>query len=134
MTTRAGFNSVNEYQVSSLPWVTSSTITGLKYHRFPWVTKYFVFKNSGNNLMKISFSETGLSTSNYFPVDPTGSLRLDVRIKEIFLSGAGGEEYSLFAGLTTIDEREGVRFLTGSFPTNSAFLLLSPLYYTYRRW
>lgn len=116
----AGFSSVSEYQVSAMPWVTASTITGTKLHRFPWVTRYFVLKNEGPGSMKVSFSETGFSTSNYFNVDTSGSLSLEVRVKELFLSGAGGTAYNLFAGLTTIKSNEAPTLSTASLPSGSA--------------
>jgi hypothetical protein len=44
-----GYNSVNDYLVSSLPWVTSSTATSgsIKKHEFEKVSSYLMIMNNG---------------------------------------------------------------------------------------
>lgn len=118
----SGFSNVSEYQVSSMPWLTSSTITGIKLHRFPWVTQYFILKNDGAARICVYFTETGLTTNNYFPVDTSGSLSLSTRVSELYLSGSAANPYSLFAGLTTIPTKDMPVLTSSNLPTNSAIL------------
>ena len=62
--------------------------------------------------MLVSFTFNGFATSNYIRLVATEGIAAEVRIKSLFISGSSGE-YSLFAGLTTIDENK-MPILTGS--------------------
>lgn len=93
---------------------------------FPYVTKHLTIRNTGGNDLRVAFSysgsfapgeshDGGVKSShqhrNYFLI-PTGSAAanaeatqtFDVRCKEVFLLGDGGNTgFSLVAGLTTIN-------------------------------
>lgn len=117
---KSGFAYVPEYQVSALPWVTSSTVPvdGV-IHRFPWATQYFVVQNDSANQIKIGFSPS-VSGSKYFPIGVSGSLALDVRIIDLYITGTAGSQYSLFAGLTTIDRNVSPVLSVHVLPTGSS--------------
>ena len=94
--------------------------------RFPYVTKHLTIRNTGGNDLRLAFSYSGSFAPgeshhagsksehqhrNYFLV-PTASSNqggseiqtFDIRCKEIFLLGDGGNTgFSLVAGLTTIN-------------------------------
>ena len=102
-----GFNpgqgSVAEYQVSSVPWVTSSTISGIVQYTWPSLSRFFVIKNSsGSNSIKVGFTNLGIvSSSNNFPVGANESFTGDFRLKTLFVSGSGNT-IALIVGLTGI--------------------------------
>jgi hypothetical protein len=107
-----GFDFMPAYACPALPWVTSSIVNGTNRHDFGKVTKFFNVKNTGGVDIYISFTLNGLSTGHYVKLVPTESVAAEVRIKTLYVSGSSGE-YSLFAGLTTIDETK-MPILTGS--------------------
>lgn len=109
---RAGFDWTAEYMVSSLPWVTSSTASGIKHHEFPKVTKEFVIKNQGAGNIIIAFTRNGLNSSNYIQLVATEAFSASIRVKDLWISGSGAS-YTLFAGLTLVDRRD-MPVLTGS--------------------
>ena len=156
---KAGPNSVPAYQMSGIPYVTSSINNtevpnsgggaNVKpiHVSFPYVTKNFTIRNTGNSELRLAFSFTGSydpgatvkgggtvpSTNifgrNYFLI-PTGSgnqghngeiQTFDIRCKELFLFGNGGTTgFSLIAGLTTIPAGQ-FPILTGSVNGSTGF-------------
>jgi hypothetical protein len=123
----AGF--VPAYQVSALPFVTSSSTTGVHatnqtHIRFGSVTRWLVVRNIGGKPLKVGFTSNGIAGTgahsssfdgqsqtpatgrNYFIVPVSGSTqRLEVRCKELFLTAEEGlTGYSLFAGVTGIHD------------------------------
>ena len=117
---KCGVDFVPEYQISALPWVTSSTVSGYKRHRFStteedppltgsdgelihrWdrVTKWIIVKNNSSLNLSVGFTPRGLTTSsNYIVLGDNESFSADLRIKEIWLSGSGNT-YQIVAGLT----------------------------------
>lgn len=109
---RAGFDLTSEYMVSSLPWVTSSTVSGIKHHQFPKVTREFVIKNQGAGNIVFAFTQNGLTSGNYVQLVATEAFSASIRVKDLWMSGSGAS-YTLFAGLTVIDRRD-MPTLTGS--------------------
>lgn len=114
-----GLGSVPEYVVSSLPWVTASTATTattLNY-QFPKVTRYIQFSNHGTvgQLIRVGFTQNGVEGTNSIKIDGTQTVRLDVRVKEIFVRSDGGASpaFSFLAGLTMIPSKF-MPTLTGS--------------------
>jgi hypothetical protein len=137
---KAGANSVPAYQMSGIPFVTSSAATEVLRADnaavdpiqvdFPFVTKNIKIANIGANILRVAFSFTGSQTPgqgakgggltrNYFLIQPSGSVDgtivdFDVRCKSIFFTAEGGTTgFSLFAGLTRIDKSQ-FPVLTGS--------------------
>jgi hypothetical protein len=126
---KAGANSVPAYQMSGIPFVTSSATSEVPRGDnasptpiqvdFPFVTKNVKVRNIGAGSLRVSFSALGgitpgqgtkgaSLTSNYFlipPKDDAGNAGSD---NSIVTTG-----FSLFAGLTRIDKSQ-FPVLTGS--------------------
>jgi hypothetical protein len=160
---KGGPNLVPAYQMSGIPYVTSSvasevfgpddnTVSIPTKVSFPYVTKFITVRNTGINELRVGFSPNGVikqgerltdvnaakatGGSNFFLI-PTGSgthgsvQTFEVRCKAVyFLSNATKNndptasarctDFSLLAGLTTIDESV-FPTLTGSVNGSTAF-------------
>lgn len=99
------------YQVSSLPYLTSSVITNGQVHKyeFPFVTKFINIANKGTNAgdrVCLSFTERGLdpAVGNYITLEQGETVSHEVRTTVMFVSCSYGTsvDYQLFCGLTTI--------------------------------
>lgn len=117
-----GEYAVPAYQISALPYVTSSTISAGQIHTydFKFVTKFISVVNRGSNAadqLAIAFTENGLKSTvgNYFTLDQRDTVREEVRTTTLFVSCSAGTNvnYQLFCGLTTIPA-ESFLPLTGS--------------------
>jgi hypothetical protein len=111
----AGANFVPAYQVSGVPYVTSSLSSNLTTTPvqidFPYATRFFVVNNIGTVPLRIGFTANGVnakgegSVSNYFLLEASGTTgRLELRCKSLFIRTAnstGG--YTLMAGLSGVD-------------------------------
>ncbi len=111
---------VPAYQVSSVPYVTSSTITlgQIKKFEFGNVSRFLTIKNLGapSSVIAVGFTEAGLRTSNsnYYILSGSETLNTEIRTDRLFLSGvAGSPTFSLIAGLTAIPAKSFTE-LTGS--------------------
>ena len=129
-----GVGDVPSYQLSAIPFVTSSAgtevgvITPVKVS-FPSVTRFIIINNTdaaGGDKLRVGFTEAGVKgegghnnsaadRSNYFllnPAETTG--RMEIRCKELFfLSAANTTGFSIMAGLTPINNSQ-YPVLTGS--------------------
>ena len=139
---KMGPNAVPAYQISGIPYVTSSAATEVPradnahVHPikvdFPFVTKNIKVRNIGANSLRVAFTYSGSQTpgqgaklggltSNYFLIPPTDAdggdnsiVDFDVRCKSIFFTAEGGTTgFSVFAGLTQIQSSQ-FPILTGS--------------------
>jgi len=97
------------YQISSVPFVTSSTLTlgEIKQINFSTVSRFLILKNTGATAtaMAVAFTNNGLkpANSNYFILSGSDSFSAEVRTDRIFLSGSvGASTFTLFAGLTYV--------------------------------
>jgi len=119
-----GLGSVGSYQMSGIPFATSSltvpvnSAVPLKI-QFPYVAKFVtvVNENTGSNVaMRVGFSILGVSGSgtNYFLLDNGESYTGEWRIEDIFLisNSTSQTSASVIAGLTPIPR--GVPAITGS--------------------
>jgi len=114
---------VGNYQVSSIPYLTSSQLSAgeTREIQFPRVTRFVFLQNNSaaGNTIAMGFTENGTkgnptSNTNNFVVAGGGSVKLDLRLKSLFLSAsAGTAEFSLVAGLTEI-QPEMLGLLSGS--------------------
>lgn len=113
----SGPNFVPEYQVSSLPWVTSSSVTTgvVKEHAFEFVSRFLVVKNTDASAnLAIAFTATGNSNNRAFVLTPGQTLQVEIRTKSVFVSTPGASAtYQILAGLTQIPARN-FPALTGS--------------------
>ena len=118
---KADPNYVPNYQLSGIPYVTSSadsevTTGGIVTVNFPFATRDIFVQNVGSNRLKVGFTENGAKgtdTENNFILEPKekvgSSLNFNVRCKSLFFQSlTGPTSFSLFAGLTPVG--------SGSFP------------------
>jgi len=111
----SGQHNTAEYLASGLPYVTaSSTGSEVTVIEFPFVTKFFLVKNTGSSSMGFGFTANGVVGSNSFTLEPSQSFQGDIRVKDLFLhSGGGTNTFEVIAGLTGI-ARKNFPVLTGS--------------------
>ena len=133
--------SVVEYQVSGIPYVTSSTATEVlqasataqaTHIKFPSVTQWFSVFCIGSNPVHVGFTQNGVrdstatTTLNRFTVPAVKTTDggvatsgiISVRCKELFFLGDGGTTgFQVVAGLTAAN--------SGSFPTLTGSLITS---------
>lgn len=113
--TYGGPNSVPEYQVSAVPWVTSSVLTtSVTEIQFPQVTRFISVYNFGGPAVKVGFTRNGVNGSgtNYYMLPTSASFSGDFRVKSLFIAGSGNT-INVVAGLTMINTRD-FPVITGS--------------------
>lgn len=99
-----GINHVPAYQVSGVPFASGNldATSGLQI-TFPYVSRWFEVINTSNTVLKVGFSQLGVTGTNYFEVPISGSSgRLEVKVSEIYLNGGADGKTSVVAGLTGI--------------------------------
>lgn len=117
----SGFGLVGEYQVSGLPWITSSVLAAgeMKEYRFDYVSKWILVKNlTGGSTVNVGVTPNGVQkTGNYFTLLGGESAQLDWRCARLYVSASlGTPGVSVIAGLTGISTRHSglVSALTSS--------------------
>jgi len=120
---RPGIGNAASYQVSGIPWVSSSlTIpasgsTPLEIS-FPLVTKSVIVKNSstGSVNMRVGFSENGVKGTNFFLLSAGESFAADLKVTRVYLMSNNGTVLtgSVIAGLTNIPATELTNNWSGS--------------------
>jgi hypothetical protein len=129
-----GPNFVPAYQVSGIPYVTSSAC-GKNPERvdFPSATRFFVVQNhgklagnTGTANLRVGFTENGVNgaeNKNYFTLTASGSTsRLEIRCKTLFfraddIATGGKIKFDVLAGLAAVD--------SGQFPVLTGSLALT---------
>lgn len=120
---KADPNYVPNYQLSAIPYVTSSAASEVTDSPisvdFPYVTKFVTVHNTGGGKLRVGFTQDGVNgtlTNNYFVLDTQGvnqhaMVTFDVRCKQMWFrrDASTDTDFSLFAGLTPV--------ASGSFPT-----------------
>lgn len=110
------------YQMSALPYLTSSVITNGEVHsyQFPYVTRFIDVVNRGigaGDKIVLAFTENGLkpNVGNFVTLDQGASVNEEIRTTTLFISCSAGTnvDYQIFCGLTTIPARNFLT-LTGS--------------------
>jgi len=129
---KAGINHVPSYQISGIPYVTSSNLqectsetTSIRV-QFPYVTSWIIVQCTGsatsNGTLKFGFSDNGVtsrakvSDNRFFILkDGQSTPRLELRCKELYFarSGSVSTGFNVIAGLTTI-VRGNLIDITGS--------------------
>ena len=115
---KPGLNSVGQYQMSGIPYVSSSIVVRPSDHTpmvvgFPTMTKFITVTNehSGSNApLRVGFTSTAFGTTvatdkHYFVLNNGESYTGEFRVSKIFLAGDGavGSTGSIIAGLTQIE-------------------------------
>lgn len=114
-----GLQNVGSYQVSGIPFVTSSitapVVGGTPVEvSFPQVTQRIFVQNNNNQDLRVGFSSNGVKDGNYFLVHKHGSgtpshlnaLELRVKVSSIYLlcnDASNTTTVSVAAELTNID-------------------------------
>ena len=101
---------VPAYQISAVPFVTSSNVSlgEIREIRFDFVTRFFTVKNTGasTNVISIGFTQNGMSStrSNFFTLSGSEAFSGEIRTSALFISGSAGATtpFTLVAGLTNI--------------------------------
>lgn len=115
---RSGPGLVAEYQISALPYVTSSVAQSgsVTQINFPYVTSFLTVKNTSTaGELAIGFTYSGTLGTNKVTLGPNSSFGADFRVKQLFLTSTSGSStsYELVAGLTLVQSRD-FPVLTGS--------------------
>lgn len=104
---------VPAYQMSAVPYVTSSNISAGEIHviNFNQVTRFFNVQNVGTvttDTIAVAFTQNGLSTGNYFTLGQGVSFRDELRTVCLFVSCSSGTDvpYQVIAGLTNISNHQ----------------------------
>ena len=117
-----GLGSVGSYQMSGIPYVSSSitvpanSSTPLRIS-FPYVAKFVTVINTGSVVtpnLKVGFSQNGVAGVNFYSLAYGESYTGEWRIEDIYLfsSTTAQTSASIIAGLTTIPR--GVPAISGS--------------------
>jgi len=122
---KPGPNFVPAYQLSGVPYVTSSvgvTTTPVEIE-FPQATRFFQVINTGDTSahLRVGFTANGVNANpttngHYFILSGTKSTeRLELRCKSVFIRADGSQvgSFSLIAGLSGVDAGD-FPILTGS--------------------
>jgi hypothetical protein len=108
-----GQNSIAEYQVSPIPWITASLAPAggaIVRHDLPFVASTFCVRNCANSTssynLAYGFSAAGVTGSHRGVLKPGESISADMRFKTFFvMSLTGAADYELLIGLTGIPAR-----------------------------
>ncbi len=119
---RPGFNAAAEYMTSGIPHVLSgSATTSPTYIEFPTVSRAITIANNSaaGSILRIGFTLNGVNLVNNFPLDGKQTVRLEVRVRDLYVrSETGTVSYGICAELTPI-ERKNMLPLTGSVDTST---------------
>lgn len=113
-------NYVPAYQISALPYLTSSLISDgeIQKHDFVFVSTFVNVANKGSvstDKIAVAFTRNGFKTGNFITLDQGDTIHHNVRCGSLFISCSAGTnvDYQLFCGLTTIPVRNFLT-ITGS--------------------
>ena len=105
----AGLNHVGAYQVSGIPFAQGGIdATNATKVSFPYVTRWVYIVNTGASDVKVGFSELGVEGTEYFTVGKKDnqtyatSVRLELKVSELWLKDSDGAAIDACAGLTSI--------------------------------
>ncbi len=124
-TPQSGLGSVGSYQISGIPWASSSVAPSFSADPsvptkidFPYVTRFIVVKNINptNANLRVGFSANGITTDNYFLLGKGESFEGSLRITQLYLiaDGASPVSASVIVGLTGIDASNLLNSWSGS--------------------
>lgn len=97
----------NHYVLPGFPFVTSSALNpaGVDTIHFPYLTKQITVTNtaaSGSGFsMRGGFTLSGVTSSNYFTLEPQQSINLELRTGYLFLSASAVGTYEVIGELSS---------------------------------
>ena len=109
-----GVNHTPAYQVSGRPFAKNLTLVAetKTQVKFEYVTRWIYVVNNGTADVKVAFSSNGFNAGNTnFFIVPKGngtaasyhnSVRLELKVSELWLSSSGTPDVSVVAGMTSI--------------------------------
>lgn len=123
-----GISNVGSYQVSGMPYATSSIAAPASSGTpavvtFPWVTQRIVIRNTSSGDLRVGFSSNGVKGTNYFIIPagtttstfPQSDFKVKVNAVYLLANAATPTSASVFAELTNIDSN----LLVNSGPSGS---------------
>ena len=115
----SGIGNAAAYQVSSIPYATSSLAIGTSTPvevDFGAITKFITVRNDGSNELRFGFTENGVQGTNYISLSGSGdSFSADFKVGELYLIASGGTtQATVIAGLTSIPKTLGWNNWSGS--------------------
>lgn len=124
-TAKTGIGNVGSYQVSGIPWASSSVAPAYSSDPsqalridFPYVTKFIIVKNTNSTSvnLRVGFSANGIVTDNYFMLGKGESFEGDIRVTQLYLISNSGSPVSasVVVGMTGIDSSNLPNSWTGS--------------------
>ncbi len=123
--TTPGFNSAADYMVSGIPHVVSGSATGstaATLIEFDYVSRAITVANNAaaGTVLLVGFTQNGVNGSNCYPLDGGKAQRFEVRVRDLWLKGAGSTNvnFGVLAELTAIQRRYMLP-LTGSIDTST---------------
>lgn len=118
---KSGLGNVGSYQVSGVPFLTSSlAVPGSAgtsvVVEFPSVTRFITIKNDGSEPLKFAFSEAGLQGTNYFTVATGSHFQAEWKVIRVYMLSAttSATSASVAAGLTGIEKSSIINNWSGS--------------------
>lgn len=121
---KPGLGNTNSYQVSAIPWVSSSIVVPATGNQpieinFPYVTRGIIVKHTAFTAtnLKVGFSAAGVSSgTNYFSLSSGESLSAEWKVTRIFLLADAATQVtaSVVVGLTHIPASELPNSWSGS--------------------
>ena len=115
-----GEYSTPAYQISALPYLSSSVINAGSIHsyKFPYVTRFVNVVNRGSNVIDkiaLAFTENGFRSGNYITLDQGVGINQELRTVELYVSASSGTsvDYQVLCGLTNIPAKNFL-VITGS--------------------
>lgn len=117
----SGLGYTGAYQVSGIPFLTGSTISGATELQvsFPKVTKAVTVSNLGSDGIRVYFNSATdgnvIGGNHFYTIEASASFTFNVKCKEIYLAAASGgsSDFEMYAELTSIEPALMVA-LTGS--------------------
>tara|TARA_Y100001972_G_C7555377_1_gene279040 strand:+ start:438 stop:833 length:396 start_codon:yes stop_codon:yes gene_type:complete len=114
---RPGIGSTGAYQISGIPYLTGSTLTGGAENELslPAVSRAItIYNTGGSNSLRVHFDtddNANVLGNKHFievPGATTGGLnriRIEVRCSKVYISSASGTSYQMLAELTPIADK-----------------------------
>jgi hypothetical protein len=102
-----GQNSVPDYLVPGVPFITSSLVPGSGFFSvaLPFISSDVTIRNTSSSSVQFGVTRAGAQATNYFTIPANSEEYFYIRTTTVFLYAPGGSTtVSILVGLTTIPE------------------------------